>query len=85
MASLSIDGRRFDGPFPLPTAIHDLKDKGGAYLIARLSTGAIRYLDVDHSADVGAALEEHERHSCWLDHGHESTLAVYICESISEG
>lgn len=80
-----IEGRYFDGPFPLPTAIHDLKGKGGAYLIARLSSGANKYLDFDHSADVGASLGDHQRRSCWLELGHEATLAVYLCESFTEG
>jgi hypothetical protein len=87
MTIVHIDGRALD-PIHLHLAPSKYRGKGGAYFVGRITgSDPLRLIDYGQSEDVGAALETHPRRACWLRHvaGHESGLAVYLCESDTEG
>ena len=83
MAKRSFGGMGFDGPYSLPVASTYLRGKAGVYLIVQRQ-GLPEYLDIDHAEDVGAAVADHERRSCWLGYDNESRIGVLIHETDSE-
>ena len=85
LTPIPVGGRSFD-PTHLHLAPDDLRGMGGAYFIGRITwSNPLRIIDYDQAEDVGVAVANHPRRPCWLRHGHQLELVVYLCESDTEG